>query len=133
METSRRCRSVCKGTRQHLVSNLAVHLQAGPQSLTCEIGPFIGSLPPTKDKELKWWGQTIFSNTQEVLPGRFISTPPPQPDYAQWQMSKRLIKDIDHARDVFYGKKAAGWKMEKHRICWSVHPAFRERPFRSTG
>lgn len=86
--------------------------------LTLCLGPFIGSLPPTKDKELKWWGQTIFSNTQEIRPGRFISMPPAQPDYAQWQISRRLKQDIDHARDVFYGKKSEAWNMEKHRICW---------------
>jgi hypothetical protein len=81
-------------------------------------GPFIGSLPPTKDRELKWWGQTIFKNTHEVVPGRFISAPPAQPDYAQWQVSGRLKEDINHANNVFYGRKGATWKMEKHRICW---------------
>jgi hypothetical protein len=88
------------------------------QQLIISIGPFIGSLPPTKDQELKWWGQTIFSNTQEVLPGRFVSTPPAQPDYAQWKVSGKLKEDIDHANKVFYGKNGATWKMEKHRICW---------------
>lgn len=84
-------------------------------------GPFIGSLPPTKDKELKWWGQTIFRNTLEVLPGRYLSTPPPQPDYAQWDVSRRLKEDINYACNVFYGKKGAKWKLEKHRICWLVN------------
>jgi hypothetical protein len=82
------------------------------------LGPFIGSLPPTPDKELKWWGQTIFKNTREVLPGRQISMPPPQQDYAQWNVPPKLKEDIDHANKVFYGKNGATWKMEKHRICW---------------
>lgn len=86
--------------------------------LTAAVGPFIGSLPPTKDKELKWWGQTIFSNTQEVLPGRFVSMPPAESDYAQWRPSERLKQDIDHANSVFYGDRGGSWKMEKHRICW---------------
>lgn len=81
-------------------------------------GPFIGSLPPTKDRELKWWGQTIFTNTQEVVPGRHISAPPERPDYGQWKIPKVLKDDIDHANHVFYGSKGSKWKMEKHRICW---------------
>jgi hypothetical protein len=93
-------------------------MPVGVQGYTAESGPFIGSLPPTKDKELKWWGQTIFKNTQEVLPGRYISAPPPEPDYAQWKVSGRLKEDINHANKVFYGKNGASWKMEKHRICW---------------
>lgn len=86
--------------------------------LTNPIGPFIGSLPPTKDRELKWWGQTIFKNTREILPGRKVSAPPAKPDYAQWEVSGKLKEDIDHANHVFYGKNGANWKMEKHRICW---------------
>ncbi|CAK4034041.1 probable FAD-dependent oxidoreductase [Lecanosticta acicola] len=95
-------------------------MPVGVQGYTPATGPFIGSLPPTKDRELKWWGQTIFSNTREVMPGRFFSAPPSEPDYAQWNVSKRLKKDIDHANDVFYGKKGADWKIEKYRICWDA-------------
>jgi glycine/D-amino acid oxidase-like deaminating enzyme len=93
-------------------------MPVGVQGYTPEAGPFIGSLPPTKDRELKWWGQTIFKNTREVLPGRHISMPPPEPDYAQWNVPEKLREDIRHANHVFYGKKSADWKMEKHRICW---------------
>lgn len=93
-------------------------MPVGVQGYTAEQGPFIGSLPPTKDKELKWWGQTIFTNKREVLPGRLLSAPPAEPDYAQWKVSGRLKEDINHANHVFYGKKGATWKMEKHRICW---------------
>jgi hypothetical protein len=96
------------------------HMPVGVQSYTLDGGPFIGSLPPTADSDraLKWWGQTIFSNTHEVLPGRRISAPPAHPDYAQWKVSGRLKEDINYANRVFYGKKGAQWKMEKHRICW---------------
>jgi hypothetical protein len=93
-------------------------MPVGMQGYSARTGPFIGSLPPTPDRELKWWGQTIFTNRKEVSPGRFISMPPPKEDYAQWKVSERLKDDIVHASDVFYGKKAAGWKFEKHRICW---------------
>lgn len=81
-------------------------------------GPFIGSLPPTKDKELKWWSQTIFTNTREVLPGRHLSMPPAKPDYGQWDVPEKLRAGIKHANKVFYGKKGANWKLEKYRICW---------------
>ncbi|KAF2104031.1 FAD dependent oxidoreductase [Rhizodiscina lignyota] len=95
-------------------------MPVGVQGYTAKTGPFIGSLPPTKDRELKWWGQTIFKNTQEALPGRHISMPPPERDYAQWKVSGRLKEDIQHANNVFYGRKGASWKMEKHRICWDA-------------
>jgi len=95
-------------------------MPVGVQGYTAKQGPFIGSLPPTKDKELKWWGQTIFKNTREILPGRYISMPPAEPDYAQWKVSGKLKEDIDYANHVFYGKKGANWKMEKHRICWDA-------------
>ncbi|KAI1630449.1 FAD dependent oxidoreductase [Exophiala viscosa] len=95
-------------------------MPVGVQGYTAEQGPFIGSLPPTKDKELKWWGQTIFKNDQEVVPGRYVSAPPPEPDYAQWNVSGKLKEDIHHANKVFYGKNGASWKMEKHRICWDA-------------
>lgn len=93
-------------------------MPVGVQGYTAQTGPFIGSLPPTKDRELKWWGQTIFKNTREVLPGRYISMPPSAPDYKQWQVPDKLKEDIDHANKVFYGKNGASWKMEKYRICW---------------
>ncbi|KAI1264092.1 FAD dependent oxidoreductase [Xylariaceae sp. FL1019] len=83
-------------------------------------GPFIGCIPPTPDREMKWWGQTIFKNTREILPGHFVSSPPPQRNYDQWAVSGRLKEDIKHANKVFYGKKTANWKLEKHRICWDA-------------
>jgi glycine/D-amino acid oxidase-like deaminating enzyme len=93
-------------------------MPVGVQGYTAQTGPFIGSLPPTPDGELKWWGQTIFKNTQEIYPGRHVSIPPPKQDYAQWEIPGRLKRDIEHARDVFYGAKSKDWKMEKHRVCW---------------
>ena len=80
--------------------------------------PFIGSLPPTKDRELKWWSQTIFTNTYEVLPGHSISAPPALPDYGQWDVPEKLRDGIKYASQVFYGKTGENWKKEKHRICW---------------
>ena len=93
-------------------------MPVGVQGYTARTGPFIGSLPMTPEGALKWWGQTIFTNKKEVAPGRFVSMPPPKEEYAQWKTSERLRDDIVHASEVFYGKKAAGWKFEKHRICW---------------
>ncbi|KAF2130701.1 FAD dependent oxidoreductase [Dothidotthia symphoricarpi CBS 119687] len=96
------------------------NMPVGVQGYTAAYGPFIGSLPPTKDRELKWWGEKIFKNTHEVLPGRFVSAPPSEPDYNQWNVPGPLKQDIDHANDVFYGKNGAEWKMEKHRVCWDA-------------
>ncbi|KAI1437099.1 FAD dependent oxidoreductase [Xylaria sp. CBS 124048] len=93
-------------------------MPVGFQGYTAQQGPFIGSLPPTADREMKWWGQTIFRNTREVLPGHYVSSPPPEPDYAQWEVSPRLKQDIRHASKVFYGER--DWVMEKHRICWDA-------------
>ncbi|KAG9518922.1 FAD dependent oxidoreductase, partial [Aureobasidium melanogenum] len=95
-------------------------MPVGVQGYTAETGPFIGSLPPTRDRELKWWGQKIFKNDTEVLPGRTVSAPPAKPDYGQWDVSNRLKEDIQYANHVFYGKKSAHWNMEKHRICWDA-------------
>jgi hypothetical protein len=95
-------------------------MPVGVQGYTAAYGPFIGSLPPTKDRELKWWGEKIFKNTHEVLPGRFVSAPPTTKDYNQWDVPGPLKQDIDHANHVFYGKNGAEWKMEKHRVCWYV-------------
>lgn len=97
------------------------HMPVAVQGYTASTGPFIGSLPPTQDtNELKWWGQTIFSNNQEVFPGRFISAPPNRDDYAQWQVSKRMKQDIQFANRVFYGNKGADWEFDHYRVCWDA-------------
>ncbi|KAG6001105.1 hypothetical protein E4U21_004678 [Claviceps maximensis] len=95
-------------------------MPVGILGYTAKKAPFVGSLPPTKDRELKWWGERIFRNTNEVLPGRYISTPPAQADYAQWEISKKLKDDILSVSSVFYGRKASTWNLEKHRICWDA-------------
>ncbi|KAL1649675.1 hypothetical protein SLS61_006331 [Didymella pomorum] len=95
-------------------------MPVGVQGYNAQIGPFIGSLPPTKDRELKWWGEKIFKNTHEAVPGSWISAPPTGKDYNQWDVPGPLKLDIDHANDVFYGKNGASWKMDKHRICWDA-------------
>ncbi|KAG5926087.1 hypothetical protein E4U42_003675 [Claviceps africana] len=95
-------------------------MPVGVQGYTAKKAPFVGSLPPTKDRELKWWGQKIFRNTNEVLPGRYISTPPAEDDYAQWKIPKKLKDDVLKVSSVFYGHEASTWKLEKHRICWDA-------------
>lgn len=96
-------------------------MPVGFQGYTAEVGGFIGSLPPTPDThEMKWWGQIIFKNTKEVLPGRHISMPPSGQDYSQWNVSKALKQDIKHASEVFYGKETDNWTFGKHRICWDA-------------
>ncbi|UQC75729.1 uncharacterized protein CLUP02_17237 [Colletotrichum lupini] len=95
-------------------------MPVGFQGYTGHGKPFIGSIPPTKDRELKWWGSKIFSNTKEILPGRHVSAPPPAKDYSQWKVSRQLKEDIAEQRNLWYGKKSANWKMTKHRICWDA-------------
>ncbi|PSN61673.1 FAD dependent oxidoreductase [Corynespora cassiicola Philippines] len=95
-------------------------MPVGVQGYTAATGPFIGSLPPTPDKEIKWWGQKIFTNWQEIAPGRQISMPPPEPDYGQWKVPRKLKDDIDYANHVFYGKRGTKWPMTKYRICWDA-------------
>ncbi|KAL7652330.1 hypothetical protein ACMYSQ_009622 [Aspergillus niger] len=96
-------------------------MPVGFQGYTPEEGkPFIGTIPPTKDGELKWWGSKIFTNTREVLPGRHISSPPPTHDYNQWKVPGPLKQDIVESRNLWYGPKSAEWKMTKHRICWDA-------------
>lgn len=53
-----------------------------------------------------------------MLPGKYVSAPPEEADYAQWNVSARLQEDIRNAKKAFYGKKADNWKMLKHRVCW---------------
>lgn len=89
------------------------------ENLTAVVGkPFIGSLPLTKDKELKWWGEKIFSNTREFLPGRHFSAPPEAKDYSQWKVSEALKQDIAAQKTLWYGSKSEDWNISKHRICW---------------
>jgi hypothetical protein len=89
-----------------------------PLTIPATLGPFLGSLPPTPDREIKWWGWTIFKNTKELLPGRFVSMPPAEADYGQWKVSKKLKEDVRRASRAFYGKEVADWTYTKHRICW---------------
>lgn len=95
-------------------------MPVGMQGYDAKQGPFLGSLPPTPDREIKWWGSRIFTNTHEVIPGRYVSAPPDKPDYGQWDVHENLREDIGHVSDVFYGKQGPTWKYEKHRICWDA-------------
>ncbi|GAB1214659.1 hypothetical protein ATERTT37_003823 [Aspergillus terreus] len=77
-------------------------MPVGFQGYTPDEGkPFIGTLPPTKDGELKWWGSKIFTNTREVVPGRHISSPPPTFDYNQWKVPGPLKQDIVESRNLW--------------------------------
>ncbi|CAG8875857.1 unnamed protein product [Penicillium nalgiovense] len=96
-------------------------MPVGFQGYTPDEGkPFIGSIPPTKDRELKWWGSKIFTNTREVFPGHYISSPPPTQDYNQWKVPGPLKQDIVESRNLWYGPESAKWEMTKHRICWDA-------------
>ncbi|KAK7752538.1 hypothetical protein SLS62_005506 [Diatrype stigma] len=85
-----------------------------------ERGASNGSLPPNANKQLKWWGQCIFKNTQTMASGLELSAPPPESDYAQWNVPEPLKEDISFANKVTFGKKGESWKIEQHRICWEA-------------
>lgn len=69
---------------------------------------------------MKWWGQHIFKNTQEVLKDRYISAPPDETDYAQWDVPDYLKSDVNFANKATFGKKGESWELEQYRICWYV-------------
>ncbi|KAI1506025.1 FAD dependent oxidoreductase [Biscogniauxia marginata] len=85
-----------------------------------ERGASNGSLPPNEERQLKWWGQCIFKNTQTTPGGRQVSAPPPHPDYAQWDVPETLKEDVQYANKATFGKLGETWKLEQYRICWDA-------------
>lgn len=83
-----------------------------------------GSLPPNEEKQLKWWGQSIFRNTGTTPSGGELSSPPSAPDYAQWDIPQFLKDDIDVANKATFGTQGESWKLEKYRICWCAFFSF---------
>ncbi|KAK1995359.1 FAD dependent oxidoreductase [Colletotrichum falcatum] len=79
-----------------------------------------GSVPHSKDKTLKFWGQIIFRNTQSHPSGGRFSAPPPASDYAQFDVPEALRDDVDFAGKSLFGKGSAGFKNENYRICWEA-------------
>ncbi|KAI1343502.1 sarcosine oxidase [Xylariaceae sp. FL0016] len=85
-----------------------------------ERGASNGTLPLNSDKQLKWWGQHIFKNTQKMSSGNRISAPPPHADYAEWEVPGTLKEDVEFAKDVTFGKFGKDWNIHTHRICWEA-------------
>ncbi|EXF81366.1 FAD dependent oxidoreductase [Colletotrichum fioriniae PJ7] len=79
-----------------------------------------GSVPHSKDKTLKFWGQIIFRNTQTHANGSQISAPPPAVDYAQLEVPEALKEDVDYAGKSLFGKESDNFKNENYRICWEA-------------
>ncbi|KAK1474068.1 FAD dependent oxidoreductase [Colletotrichum tamarilloi] len=79
-----------------------------------------GSVPHSKDKTLKFWGQIIFRNTQTHANGSQISAPPPAVDYAQLEVPDTLKEDVDYAGKSLFGKGSETFKNENYRICWEA-------------
>ncbi|KAI1761498.1 FAD dependent oxidoreductase [Hypoxylon sp. FL1150] len=84
-----------------------------------ERGASNGTLPLNEDNMLKWWGQYIFKNTQDIS-GNQISAPPGAADYAQWAVPDTLVQDVEFANKATFGKRGEAWKITKHRICWDA-------------
>ena len=103
----------------------------GPYHLVVELlgtlltrtGWSVGCLPLPKMGALKCYGQYIVRNTLDYPAGtgsESLSTPPMQPDYAQWDVSPLLQDDVRWALRSLLGEKKSYMKMENFRICWSV-------------
>ncbi|KAM0812033.1 hypothetical protein AB5N19_14350 [Seiridium cardinale] len=97
-------------------SQMPVCIQANPPNR----GGSNGTLPPNKESQMKWWGQRIFKNTQEVAKDKFISAPPDAPDYAEWNVPDSLKDDVNFANEVTFGTKVQAWELEQYRICWEA-------------
>ncbi|KAF9874918.1 sarcosine oxidase [Colletotrichum karsti] len=101
----------------------AAQLYDGPVGISTvppERGASNGSVPHSKDRTLKFWGQIIFRNTQPHPNGSLISKPPSEPDYAQLDVPASLKEDVDFAGKSIYGKLSDEFKVEKYRICWEA-------------
>ncbi|KAI0602817.1 FAD dependent oxidoreductase [Biscogniauxia sp. FL1348] len=85
-----------------------------------ERGASNGTLPPNEQRQLKWWGQCIFKNTQTTPGGARISAPPPRPDYAQWEVPEALKADVQYANKATFGELGEAWELEQYRICWDA-------------
>ncbi|KAI1486836.1 FAD dependent oxidoreductase [Biscogniauxia mediterranea] len=85
-----------------------------------ERGASNGSLPPNEQRQLKWWGQRIFKNTQTTPGGARVSAPPPRPDYAQWEVPEALKADVQYANKATFGELGEAWELEQYRICWDA-------------
>ncbi|KAI1408279.1 FAD dependent oxidoreductase [Hypoxylon sp. FL1857] len=101
-------------------AKLFEQMPVGIQEIPPERGASNGSLPLTEDKRLKWWGQTLFKNTQTLPSGRQVSAPPASSDYAQWVIPDSLIKDVELANRFTFGKLGESWSIQQHRICWDA-------------
>ena len=46
--------------------------------------------------------------------------PPPEPDYAQWDVPLKLKDDVRRGPESMFGRKKFDQELEKFRICWFV-------------
>jgi hypothetical protein len=71
---------------------------------------------------VKCWGQIFVRNTIiHHVTKEALSAPPPESDYAQWNVPPVLREDVHWALRSLYGDETARpLKMEDHRICWLV-------------
>ncbi|OTA98154.1 hypothetical protein M426DRAFT_17707 [Hypoxylon sp. CI-4A] len=97
-------------------AQMPVNIQENPP----ERGASNGTLPLTEDNKLKWWGQTLFKNTQTMPSGRQLSAPPSPSDYEQWSVPDALVKDVEFANKVTFGERGKSWEIKQHRICWDA-------------
>ncbi|OLN86842.1 L-pipecolate oxidase 6 [Colletotrichum chlorophyti] len=106
-----------------LVGDQSRELYDGPVGISMvppSRGASNGSVPHSRDRTLKFWGQIMFRNTQPHPSGSEISAPPPAPDYAQLDVPRTLRDDVDYAGKSLFGKGSADFKNENYRICWDA-------------
>ncbi|KAL1877515.1 hypothetical protein Daus18300_002503 [Diaporthe australafricana] len=101
----------------------AAQLYGGPVGIAAlppERGQSNGSVPHSRDRTLKFWGQTFFTNTRPHPNGRAMSSPPSEPDYAQFEVPATLKEDVDFAGKTIFGRLSDDFNTENYRVCWDA-------------
>ena len=78
-----------------------------------------GSIPPNTANQLKFYRDVSFTNTiYHEASRQSISMPPIKHDYAQWELSPGMQKEVKLVSQGIYGEKGKDWRLENYRICW---------------
>ncbi|PVH74801.1 sarcosine oxidase [Cadophora sp. DSE1049] len=97
----------------------AAYFRKGPVFIH-DIGASLGgSIPPNAANQLKFWRDVSFMNTvHHEVSGENISMPPDQADYAQWEVTPGMKRELQAVCKGAFGDKAKNWDLHKFRICW---------------
>ncbi|KAH6988243.1 FAD dependent oxidoreductase [Ilyonectria sp. MPI-CAGE-AT-0026] len=106
-----------------LGSDISSKFYNGPvciQEVPKQRGASNGAVPHAPDKIVKFWGQSIFRNTQTHWSGLELSMPPDKADYAQWDVPQLLKDDVRFANHCIFGEQGKDFPMDQFRICWEA-------------